>query len=83
MLTARLSERSGVTMTAILLATTGLAVAAFVALAVFTVTSGPAEATPQFAQQTKMPCGQCHSNPGGGGKLKPFGQKFKEKGNRL
>jgi hypothetical protein len=36
-----------------------------------------AEATPQLATQTKFPCGQCHVSPGGGGKLKPFGQKYK------
>jgi len=83
MLNAKTSRRSSVTMTAILLATTGSMVAAFVALAFVTVTSRPAEANPQFAQQTKLPCGQCHANPGGGGKLKPFGQKFKEKGNKL
>jgi hypothetical protein len=36
-----------------------------------------AEATPQLAAQTKFPCGQCHASPAGGGKLKPFGQKYK------
>jgi hypothetical protein len=32
---------------------------------------------PAKAAQTKFPCGQCHVSPGGGGKLKPFGQKYK------
>jgi len=39
-----------------------------------------ASAKPEFAAQTGMPCGQCHANPAGGGKLKPFGEKFKENG---
>jgi hypothetical protein len=43
----------------------------------------PANAKPEFSAQTKMPCGQCHTNPAGGGKLKPFGEKFKANGNKL
>ena len=39
-----------------------------------------AQAKPEFAAQTGLPCGQCHVNPAGGGKLKPFGEKFKENG---
>ena len=42
-----------------------------------------AKATPQFSQQTNRPCGQCHANPAGGGKLKPFGQRFKDNGYKL
>ena len=48
-----------------------------VAAAALTIAPPPAEATPQLAAQTKFPCGQCHVSPGGGGKLKPFGQKYK------
>ena len=48
-----------------------------VAATALTIASPQAEATPQLAQQTKFPCGQCHVSPGGGGKLKPFGQKYK------
>ena len=48
-----------------------------VAAAALTIAPTRAEATPQLAQQTKFPCGQCHVSPGGGGKLKPFGQKYK------
>jgi hypothetical protein len=48
-----------------------------------TMASPQAAATPQFSQQTKLPCGQCHSTPSGGGKLKPFGERFKAKGNKL
>jgi hypothetical protein len=43
----------------------------------------PAVAKPEFAAQTKLPCGQCHANPAGGGKLKAFGEKFKANGNKL
>jgi hypothetical protein len=54
------------------------ALAAIVVAAVaLTIAPPRAEATPQLAAQTKFPCGQCHVNAGGGGKLKPFGQKYK------
>jgi len=43
----------------------------------------PAAAKPEYAAQTKLPCGQCHVSPGGGGPLKPFGQKFKDNGHKL
>lgn len=43
----------------------------------------PANAKPEFSAQTKLPCGQCHANPAGGGKLKSFGEKFKANGNKL
>ena len=42
-----------------------------------------AQAKPEFAAQTGKPCGQCHENPGGGGKLKPFGETFKKNGFKL
>lgn len=45
--------------------------------------AAPANAKPEFSAQTKLPCGQCHANPAGGGKLKSFGEKFKAKGNKL
>jgi hypothetical protein len=38
---------------------------------------GPAAAKPEFAAQTGKPCGACHVNPGGGGKLTGAGEKFK------
>jgi len=61
----------------------GTAAAALIAGTLSVTVSRPANATPQFAQQTGKPCGQCHQNPAGGGKLKPFGEKFKENGNKL
>jgi hypothetical protein len=42
-----------------------------------------ASAKPEFAAQTGKPCGQCHVNPAGGGKLKPFGEKFKANGFKI
>jgi len=40
-------------------------------------------AKPEFAAQTGKACGACHQNPGGGGALKPLGEKFKANGNKL
>jgi len=68
---------------------TGLCLAASIATVLFAgatvafVGTTPANAKPEFAAQTKLPCGQCHVNPAGGGKLKAFGEKFKANGNKL
>jgi hypothetical protein len=59
----------------------GIAVAALTA--VVTLAPQPAAAKPEYAAQTKLPCGQCHVNPAGGGNLKPFGQKFQANGHKL
>lgn len=42
-----------------------------------------AKATPQYSQQTGKPCGYCHVNPGGGGKLTAAGKKFQKNGHKL
>lgn len=63
--------------------TCGTAAALLIAGALSVTVSQPANATPQFAQQTGKPCGFCHVNPAGGGKLKPAGEKFKANGNKL
>jgi len=47
------------------------------------IDSRPAAAKPEFAAQTGKPCGTCHENPAGGGKLKSFGEKFKANGFKL
>jgi hypothetical protein len=66
--------------------TTGLCLTASIATALFAgatlalVGTTPANAKPEFAAQTKLPCGQCHVNPAGSGKLKAFGEKFKANG---
>jgi hypothetical protein len=43
----------------------------------------PAAATAQFATQTGKSCGDCHTDPKGGGALTTFGEKFKANGNKL
>jgi hypothetical protein len=45
--------------------------------------SRQAKATPSFSQQTGLPCGQCHDDPAGGGKLKTFGEEFRANGNKI
>ena len=62
-------------------ATTALAVGVAIAVAsgffaITTFVPQPAQATPAFAQQTGKPCGACHTNPAGGGKLTAAGKKF-------
>jgi hypothetical protein len=43
----------------------------------------PAAATPQFAKDTGKSCGDCHTNPKGGGALTPLGAQFKANGNKM
>ena len=58
----------------------GFATASLVAATIILADTRAAQAKPEFAGQTGLPCGQCHVNQAGGGKLKPFGEKFKENG---
>ena len=60
-----------------------LGLTALIACAGLFASSNEAAAKPEFAAQTGMPCGQCHSNPAGGGKLKAYGEKFKANGNKV
>jgi cytochrome c5 len=58
--------------------------AALVAVGVTSlVVSRPAAATAQFAKDTGKTCGDCHTNPKGGGALTPLGEKFKANGNKM
>jgi hypothetical protein len=76
--------RSDRTVAKILIASAcGLGTAALIAAAMLVATPRGASAKPEFAAQTGLPCGQCHSNPAGGGKLKSFGEKFKANGNKV
>ncbi len=60
------------------------AVSAIVGAAVASVVVvQPAAATAQFAKETGKSCGDCHTNPAGGGALTAFGEKFKANGNKL
>ena len=77
------SSSLGAATAAMLVGAVGLAAAGVVVVAMLTVGSRTAEALPQYGQQTGLPCGQCHANPAGGGKLKPAGQRFKAKGHKL
>ncbi|SPJ17342.1 exported hypothetical protein [Burkholderiales bacterium] len=53
------------------------------AATIVVLTPREAAATPAYAQQTGKPCGQCHVNPAGGGKLTSFGSKFQANGHKL
>jgi cytochrome c553 len=57
--------------------------AAAIAGATSLLVSLPAAATAQFAKDTGKACGDCHTNPAGGGALTPLGEKFKQNGNKL
>jgi hypothetical protein len=61
----------------------GGAAAMLVATAAVTLSSGRAEATPVYAQQTGLPCGRCHVNPAGGGPNTAFGKSFAANGHKL
>ena len=61
----------------------GAAAAILIVTAMSLTISPPANALPQYAQQTGKPCGYCHQNPAGGGALKPAGEKFKANGHKM
>ena len=58
----------------------GICTTALLGAAAALVATTPVNAKPEFSAQTKLPCGQCHTNPAGGGKLKAFGEKYKANG---
>jgi hypothetical protein len=58
----------------------GIATALLLGLFAILISPTSVSAKPEFAAQTGLPCGQCHTNQAGGGKLKPFGEKFKANG---
>jgi hypothetical protein len=70
-------EMEGIAMTSkfFLVGMGSAAVAAIILASVFT--ASPVSAKPEFAAQTGKPCGACHANPAGGGKLTGAGEKFK------
>jgi hypothetical protein len=61
----------------------GAAVATLSAVAIVTLSSPRAEATPVYAQQTGLPCARCHLNPAGGGPNTAFGKAFAANGHKL
>jgi mono/diheme cytochrome c family protein len=69
--------------TRIFAAVTGAAAAISILAAGALVFSTPAAATVQFGKDTGKSCGDCHTNPKGGGALTPLGTKFKANGNKM
>ena len=63
--------------------TMGLAAAALLGIVAAGSVHRPAAALPAYAQQTNLPCSQCHVNPAGGKDLTDFGKKFQANGNKL
>jgi len=61
----------------------GVGTLALVGAASAVLAPTPANAKPEFAAKTGLPCGRCHVNPAGGGPLKAFGKKFKANGFKL
>ncbi len=47
------------------------------------ISTPPAHATPAYAAQTKQPCGTCHVNKAGGGKLTAKGEQFQKNGHKM
>jgi len=70
--------------TAVLAPITGCAISGLLFAATMVVLAPrEAAATPAYAQQTGMACGQCHVSPSGGGKLTSLGSKFQANGHKL
>ncbi len=61
----------------------GTAAAAVIIGAASLIISQPAAATAQFAKDTGKSCGDCHTNPQGGGPLTTLGEQFKANGNKM
>lgn len=76
------SRTSSLMMKTILAGAAAVAGTLLIAGATLVVTHRAAEATQAYATQTGKPCGTCHQNPAGGGKLKAAGEKFKAGGHK-
>ena len=74
---------NGLRPTAVLAAMGGCAMFGLLFAATMVLAPREAAATPAYAQQTGKPCGQCHVNTAGGGKLTSFGSKFQANGHKL
>jgi len=72
------SKPSHAVLTALMGAFAAASLVATVALA-----PNQAIAKPEYAAQTKLPCGGCHTNPAGGGGLNSKGKKFQANGHKL
>lgn len=65
-------------MKTILCGAAGVAFALSIVGAAMTFAPSQAQATAAFASQTGKPCGACHVNAAGGGKLTAAGEAFKK-----
>ncbi|HEY2137338.1 MAG TPA: hypothetical protein VGH49_15710 [Xanthobacteraceae bacterium] len=74
----KISGRSRIAAATLVAATAAAGLAAVITLA-----PQRATALPAYAQQTGLPCGQCHANPAGGGALKAFGKKYQDNGHKV
>ena len=61
----------------------GLVATFLIVCALTLAASTAANAKPEFAASTGLPCMQCHVNAAGGGKLKSFGEKYKANGYKV
>lgn len=60
-----------------------LAVAGLITGATMFFAPRHAQATQQYAVETKLPCGRCHVNPAGGGPNTAFGKAFAANGHKI
>jgi len=67
----------------ILCGAAGVATAILIAAAAVTLSPGQAQATPAYAAQTKLACGQCHVNAAGGGPTNAYGKAFAANGHKV
>ncbi len=61
----------------------GFAAALLLISAAVSIAPREAGATPAYASATGLACGQCHTNPSGGGALTDFGKSFQANGHKL
>lgn len=73
-----MSNSALISMKTILCGAAGVAVAALIAGAAVTLSPSQAQATAAYAKETGKPCGACHVNPAGGGKLTAAGLAFQK-----
>ena len=73
----------GLIISACLTAAAVVAVAGLISAATVVVAPKTAQATPQYAAETKLPCGRCHVNPAGGGPRTAFGNAFAKNDHKL
>jgi hypothetical protein len=62
---------------------TAATAAAFALVAALSWSTGPAKATPAYAQQTGKGCPVCHKMPPAATTLTPAGEKFKANGHKM